>query len=119
MPLVTVGVLRNNIWSLRFNENVHILFPTVDAIQWDLLKTEYTAFDSTTIFHIGLLTMEKGPEPNEWRLYFPGVFLDSDKLLGLVCKDGLSQEIVLRCEQMRDLLEFTIHMRNYGQLVDN
>ncbi len=117
MPLVTVGVLRNNLWSLRFTENVHILFPTADAIQWNLLKTEYAAFDSTGIFHVGLLTVEKGPEPNEWILRFPGVFLHSNKWL--VCENGLSQEILLQCDQMRDLLEFTIHMRKYGQLVDN
>ena len=117
MPLVTVGVLRNNLWSLRFTENVHILFPTVDTIQWDLLKTEYATFDSTSIFYVGLLTVEKGPEPNEWILHFPGVFLHSNKWI--VCAEGLPNEIVLRCDQMRDLLEFTIHMHNCGQLVDN
>lgn len=116
MGVVTVGVLRNNLWSLRFAENVHVLFSSLDSIQWELLESECAAFATTTAFHIGSLQLEKCPE-HHWKLTFPGVYITSNNKW-IVCDDGIPQEVSLCCNQMQDLLEYAIHMRKYGQLCD-
>ncbi len=107
--MVTVGVLRNNMWSLRFTEQVDILFSSLDSIQWDLLESEYKAFDVTQTFHIGHLVLEKGAS---WKLTFPGLHLDSK---WIVAEKGLPQEVAFESNEVRDLLEFAIHMKRYGQ----
>jgi hypothetical protein len=111
--MVAVGVLRNNVWSLRFTEQVHILFSSLDSIQWDLLESEYKAFDATQTFHIGHLVLKKGAS---WKVTFPGLHLHSNKWI--VAEKGLPQEVAFESKEVRDLLEFAIHMKRYGQLTD-
>jgi uncharacterized protein YpuA (DUF1002 family) len=111
MPSVTVGIFRNNLWSLKFNEVVNVLLASLDDIDFSTLQTQIKEFAAHSSFCVGALTIAKHTE-NQAILTFPGICLTSNNWL--VCSHGVQHQMIVDIHDtdLHTLLEFLVHMQH-------
>ncbi len=108
MPFVTVGICRNNLWSLQFTPTFHVLFASMDGIDFSTLQSQIRS--STAQFQVGLLTIEKRGN-SQVCLSFPGVCITPNKWF--VCEGASPHQryVDIAESDLYMLLEFLVHMR--------
>ncbi len=119
MPKVTVGVLRNNLWSLRLDTQTNLLFANIYKINICQLKQHVKAntYSESSTIQLGELLLKK--EQDVWIASFPGIALTFQNWL---VSENSEQQNTLRLlsydRDIHELLEFVIHMFECGQLQD-
>jgi hypothetical protein len=110
MPAVTVGVQRNNIWSLKCNKHTNLLIPNLTHYSFQKIKEQLTKFQSQKEFTIGLLTFTK-KGTDQWFASFPGIPLSfSDWIVSENAPRCESMPVIMTDSDMQTLLEFVVHM---------
>jgi hypothetical protein len=104
-----IGVLRNNLWSLQFNDTTNIVFANIQSIDIPQLQTVLREFSKHTTFQIGHLTVQK--ESGQVHLTFPGIPLSFENWL--VCENAVTHQTLhvrISEKELQTLLEYVVHM---------
>jgi hypothetical protein len=111
MSKVTVGVLRNNLWSFCLDTNTNLLFPDIHTIDKNQLKhhIKTNTFPESSKIQLGDLMLKK--QNDTWIAAFPGISLTFNNWIVSNNSNQRNTLLLLSSDaDIRDLLEFVLHM---------
>jgi hypothetical protein len=108
--MVSVGILNTSVWTVRFNGQTNILYPSFKKINFTRLQQQIKQFKHLTSFEIGQIVIEKHSDTH-WNLKFPGVQLATTEWI--VSPESPLQKFAIKMSEsdLFELLEFAVHMQ--------